>query len=48
MGITDSPIAAAAAVVLATAADNNLDINLVNILMVTIPATFIGMLTAAT
>ncbi|SDK72585.1 anaerobic C4-dicarboxylate transporter DcuB [Maridesulfovibrio ferrireducens] len=48
MGITASPIAAAAAVVLATAADNNLDINLVNILMVTIPATFIGMLTAAT
>lgn len=48
MGITASPIAAAAAVVLATAADNNLDINLVNVLMVTIPATLIGMLTAAT
>ncbi|MGR5120996.1 anaerobic C4-dicarboxylate transporter [Vibrio astriarenae] len=45
MGITASPIAAAAAVVMATAADNNLDISLVNVLMVTIPATLIGVLT---
>lgn len=44
MGITASPIAAAAAVVMATAADNSLDIGLVNVLMVTIPATFIGVL----
>ncbi len=48
MGITASPIAAAAAVVLATAADNNLDISLINVLMVTIPATAIGVLVAAT
>ncbi len=48
MGITASPIAAAAAVVLATATDNNLDISLINVLVVTIPATFIGMLAAAT
>lgn len=44
MGITASPIAAAAAVVMATAADNQLDISLVNVLLVTIPATFIGVL----
>ncbi|RTZ13868.1 anaerobic C4-dicarboxylate transporter [Vibrio aquaticus] len=44
MGITASPIAAAAAVVMATAADNNLDIGLVNVLLVTIPATLIGVL----
>ncbi|WP_291327385.1 anaerobic C4-dicarboxylate transporter [Desulfovibrio sp. UCD-KL4C] len=48
MGITASPIAAAAAVVLATATSNNVDINLVNVLMVTIPSTFLGMLTSAT
>ncbi|PSW13923.1 anaerobic C4-dicarboxylate transporter [Photobacterium sanctipauli] len=44
MGITASPIAAAAAVVMATAMDNNLDINLINVLMVTIPATLGGLL----
>jgi anaerobic C4-dicarboxylate transporter DcuB len=44
MGITASPIAAAAAVVMATAADNSLDIGLVNVLLVTIPATLIGVL----
>ncbi|MGF1755026.1 anaerobic C4-dicarboxylate transporter [Vibrio makurazakiensis] len=44
MGITASPIAAAAAVVMATAADNQLDIGLVNVLLVTIPATLIGVL----
>lgn len=44
MGITASPIAAAAAVVMATAADNHLDISLVNVLMVTIPATLTGVL----
>ncbi|AIW15264.1 anaerobic C4-dicarboxylate transporter [Vibrio tubiashii] len=44
MGITASPIAAAAAVVMATAADNHLDISLVNVLLVTIPATLIGVL----
>ena len=48
MGITASPIAAAAAVVLATAADNKLDIGLMDILVVTIPATFIGVLVSAT
>ena len=46
MGITASPIAAAAAVVMATAMDNNLDINLINVLMVTIPAAFGGLLIA--
>ncbi|CAH0529780.1 anaerobic C4-dicarboxylate transporter [Vibrio hippocampi] len=44
MGITASPIAAAAAVVMATAADNNLDISLINVLLVTIPATLVGVL----
>jgi len=44
MGITASPIAAAAAVVMATAADNHLDISLVNVLLVTIPATLTGVL----
>ncbi|WP_072669513.1 anaerobic C4-dicarboxylate transporter [Vibrio injensis] len=48
MGITASPIAAAAAVFMATAADNNLDIGLHNVLMVTIPATLIGLLVACT
>lgn len=48
MGITASPIAAASAVVLATAMDNSLDIGLVDILKVTIPATLIGVLVAAT
>lgn len=48
MGITASPIAAAAAVVLATAADNNLDIGLIEVLRVTIPATAAGLLVACT
>ncbi len=48
MGITASPIAAAAAVVMASAMDNNLDLSLINVLMVTIPATFTGVLVAAT
>lgn len=48
MGITASPIAAAAAVVMATAATNNLDISLGQVLMVTIPATLTGVLIAAT
>lgn len=48
MGITASPIAAAAAVVLSTAVDNNLDISLIDVLMVTIPATLIGLLVACT
>ena len=48
MGITASPIAAAAAVVMATAATNNLDISLGQVLMVTIPATLTGVLVAAT
>jgi anaerobic C4-dicarboxylate transporter DcuB len=48
MGITASPIAAAAAVVMATAADNHLDINLVDVLTVTIPATLCGVLVACT
>jgi anaerobic C4-dicarboxylate transporter DcuB len=48
MGITASPIAAAAAVVMATAADNHLDIGLVNVLSITIPATFIGLMAACT
>jgi len=46
MGITASPIAAAAAVVLATTVDNNLDISLVDVLMVTIPSTLMGLLVA--
>ncbi|SHO57415.1 anaerobic C4-dicarboxylate transporter [Vibrio quintilis] len=48
MGITASPIAAAAAVVMATAVDNHLDIGLVDVLMVTIPATFCGLMAACT
>ncbi|MGR5150100.1 anaerobic C4-dicarboxylate transporter [Photobacterium alginatilyticum] len=48
MGITASPIAAAAAVVMATAVDNNLDIGLLDVLMVTIPATLVGLLVACT
>lgn len=48
MGITASPIAAAAAVVMATAAKNDLDISLVHVLMVTIPATFCGLLAGCT
>ena len=48
MGITGSPIAAAAAVVLATAADNSLSIGLVDVLKITLPATFIGVLVAST
>ncbi|MCG8684781.1 MAG: anaerobic C4-dicarboxylate transporter [Desulfobacterales bacterium] len=48
MGITASPIAAAAAVVMATAVENQLDIGLVDVLKITIPATFIGVFVAAT
>ncbi|MGL1930905.1 MAG: anaerobic C4-dicarboxylate transporter [Desulfotalea sp.] len=48
MGITASPIAAAAAVVLATASQNNLDIGLIDVLSVTIPSTLIGLLVACT
>ena len=48
MGITASPIAAAAAVVMATAAENKLDISLIDVLCVTIPATLIGLLVACT
>jgi anaerobic C4-dicarboxylate transporter DcuB len=48
MGITASPIAAAAAVVMATAVDNQLDISLINVLSVTIPATLTGLLVACT
>lgn len=47
MGITASPIAAAAAVVIATSMKNNLDIGLIDVLMVTIPSTFIGLMVAA-
>lgn len=47
MGITASPIAAAAAVVIATSMENNLDIGLIDVLMVTIPSTFIGVLVAS-
>ncbi|SHH96919.1 anaerobic C4-dicarboxylate transporter [Ferrimonas marina] len=48
MGITASPIAAAAAVVLATTATNNVSVSLLDILSVTIPATLMGVLIAAT
>ncbi len=48
MGITASPIAAAAAVVMATATKNNLDISLIDVLMVTIPATFCGLMVGCT
>ncbi len=48
MGITASPIAAAAAVVLATAADNDFEIGLVDILVITMPATLIGLLVGCT
>lgn len=48
MGITASPIAAAASVVMATAFDHNLDITLIDVLQVTIPATLVGVLAAAT
>ncbi|WP_076414185.1 anaerobic C4-dicarboxylate transporter [Shewanella sp. UCD-KL12] len=47
MGITASPIAAAAAVVIATSMENNLDIGLIDVLMVTIPSTLIGVLVAS-
>ncbi|MGS0676273.1 anaerobic C4-dicarboxylate transporter [Shewanella sp. 125m-1] len=47
MGITASPIAAAAAVVIATSMENNLDISLVDVLVVTIPSTLIGVLVAS-
>ncbi|MDD9303347.1 MAG: anaerobic C4-dicarboxylate transporter [Desulfobacter sp.] len=47
MGITASPIAAAAAVVMATAVENSLDIGLVDVLKITIPATLIGVLVSA-
>lgn len=48
MGITASPIAAAAAVMMATATANHVDISLVDVLSVTIPATLIGVLVACT
>ncbi|WP_028765669.1 anaerobic C4-dicarboxylate transporter [Shewanella fidelis] len=48
MGITASPIAAAAAVVIATSMENNLDISLIDVLLVTIPSTLLGVLVAAT
>ncbi|MEI8634550.1 anaerobic C4-dicarboxylate transporter family protein [Vibrio sp. PP-XX7] len=48
MGITASPIAAAAAVVMATAVDNHLNIGLIDVLVVTIPATFVGLMAACT
>ncbi|WP_153446803.1 anaerobic C4-dicarboxylate transporter [Vibrio algicola] len=48
MGITASPIAAAAAVVMATAAKNDLDISLIHVLLVTIPATFVGLMAGCT
>ena len=48
MGITASPIAAAAAVVMATAADNHLAISLGHVLAVTSPATLIGVLAGCT
>ncbi|RSD33104.1 anaerobic C4-dicarboxylate transporter [Vibrio pectenicida] len=48
MGITASPIAAAAAVVMATAADNHLTLSLGHVLIVTIPATLIGVLVGCT
>ncbi len=47
MGITASPIAAAAAVVIATSMENGLEIGLIDVLMVTIPSTFIGILAAS-
>ncbi|MEZ9595018.1 anaerobic C4-dicarboxylate transporter [Shewanella sp. 10N.261.52.F9] len=47
MGITASPIAAAAAVVIATSMENNLDISLIDVLLVTIPSTLIGVLVAS-
>ncbi|MGS0680312.1 anaerobic C4-dicarboxylate transporter [Shewanella sp. 125m-7] len=47
MGITASPIAAAAAVVIATSMENNLDISLIDVLLVTIPSTLIGVIVAA-
>jgi len=48
MGITASPIAAAAAVVMATSVDHHLDIGLIDVLKVTIPATLTGLLVACT
>lgn len=48
MGTIASPIAAAAAVVLSTAWHNDLTIGLIDVLKVTIPATFIGAMVAAT
>ncbi|GIU47473.1 anaerobic C4-dicarboxylate transporter [Shewanella sairae] len=47
MGITASPIAAAAAVVIASSMENNLDISLIDVLLVTIPSTLIGVLVAS-
>ncbi len=47
MGITASPIAAAAAVVMATAVENQLGIGLVDVLKITMPATFIGVMASA-
>jgi anaerobic C4-dicarboxylate transporter DcuB len=48
LGITASPIAAAAAAVIGISAKNNVHIGLLDILRVTIPAGIIGMLLAAT
>ncbi|MCL1038656.1 anaerobic C4-dicarboxylate transporter [Shewanella submarina] len=46
MGITASPIAAAAAVVIATSMENGLELSLISVLLVTIPATLTGVLVA--
>lgn len=48
MGVTASPISAATAATIAITAANGPSVSLVRILMVTIPACFIGMLVAAT
>ncbi len=48
MGITASPISAATAATIAITATNNAPVSMMQILTVTIPACFIGMLVAAT
>ncbi|MDO4232528.1 MAG: anaerobic C4-dicarboxylate transporter, partial [Lautropia sp.] len=48
MGITASPVSAALATVVAIAATNHVDITVPQVLMVTVPSCFIGMLVAAT
>jgi anaerobic C4-dicarboxylate transporter DcuB len=48
MGITASPVAAAAATMIGVAAAAGVEISLVEILRVTIPACFLGMMVAAT